>query len=180
MAYSPTQILIERQRFRSGGQSAVLEWTIRVGVWEGMLYSAFEALKRERKLNLTVEPIQPLQVNRHWLDDNESTAGSQQTKLTGHVLKQAKINIVGKMLQSETPEMRIGKHTKPLVDEFVLRCKKAPKKMLRGKSAHEMSKLDDLSDSLLQALAFLHWQNNRNRVAVRGRDAVDMESGAIL
>jgi cruciform cutting endonuclease 1 len=179
-AYTPTHILIERQRFRSGGQSAVLEWAIRVGVFEGMLYSAFAAISRERNLDLVIEPMQPPQVNRYWLGDNGSIPELTQAKLTGREVKRAKIDVVGKMLQGKTLEMRIGKDAKPLVDEFVARCKKASKKTLRGEPAKEILKLDDLSDSLLQGLAFLHWQNHRDRVAVLGRDAVDMESGAII
>ncbi|KAL2142817.1 hypothetical protein VTI28DRAFT_711 [Corynascus sepedonium] len=44
----PTHVLIERQRFRTGGAAAVFEWTLRVNSLEAMLHAAFAALLRRK------------------------------------------------------------------------------------------------------------------------------------
>ncbi|KAE8136846.1 mitochondrial resolvase Ydc2 [Aspergillus pseudotamarii] len=77
--YQPTHVLIERQRFRSGGGSAVQEWTLRVGVFEGMLYAVLYALRRERARGKrggtsscgsapVVLGVEPQRVVRYWGD----------------------------------------------------------------------------------------------------------------
>ncbi|PYH73877.1 uncharacterized protein BO88DRAFT_432221 [Aspergillus vadensis CBS 113365] len=73
--YNPTHILIERQRFRTGGGSAVQEWTIRVGVLEGMLYAVLETVNSSGLLSsggkVQVYPVEPGRVSRFWGEGEE-------------------------------------------------------------------------------------------------------------
>ncbi|KAJ9297859.1 hypothetical protein DTO271G3_4080 [Paecilomyces variotii] len=114
--YNPTHILIERQRFRSGGASAVQEWTLRVGVFEGMLYAVLHTLARERGHSVSVQSVEPSRVARYWYGDSETDApqeeeGSETTqtkdetrkkkkRMTSKEGKKAKIDLVGKWLSA--------------------------------------------------------------------------------
>ncbi|PWY63386.1 ribonuclease H-like protein [Aspergillus eucalypticola CBS 122712] len=74
--YNPTHILIERQRFRTGGGSAVQEWTIRVGVLEGMLYAVLETVNSSGLFpsagKVQVYPVEPGRVSRFWGEGEEA------------------------------------------------------------------------------------------------------------
>ncbi|PYH36449.1 uncharacterized protein BO87DRAFT_354954 [Aspergillus neoniger CBS 115656] len=75
--YNPTHILIERQRFRTGGGSAVQEWTIRVGVLEGMLYAVLETVNSSGLFSssggkVQVYPVEPGRVSRFWGEGEEA------------------------------------------------------------------------------------------------------------
>ncbi|KAJ5485024.1 hypothetical protein N7539_005012 [Penicillium diatomitis] len=127
-AYRPTHILIERQRFRSGGGSAVQEWTLRVGVFEGMLYAVLNALRRERGIELSdlqVQGIEPKRVVRYWEDhavseerearstekDKEKEAARSipgQGRVTAREVKKAKIDLVGRWIAESRQTMNFA------------------------------------------------------------------------
>ncbi|KAK2808852.1 hypothetical protein FQN50_004328 [Emmonsiellopsis sp. PD_5] len=127
--YKPTHILIERQRFRSGGGSSVQEWTIRVGVFEGMLYAVLRAIQQERKGELAkiiVQGVEPQRVMRYWMDEidldsdprkekrskkvstmpgheeEDKKKKKKATKMTPTLRKRIKIDRIGTLLSSCT------------------------------------------------------------------------------
>lgn len=163
----PTHILIERQRFRTGGHAAVLEWSLRVGMLESMLHATFHTFNREGVLHdVPVESILPMRVNKFWFDDQEKLLTDAYAKGTleengKKEAKLAKIMIVSEMLKKTSAKgspFTVHVDAMPTVDAFVSRSggRSGVKKV---KSSLE--KLDDVADSLLQGLAWLKWQENR-------------------
>ncbi len=76
--YQPTQILIERQRYRSMGSSAILEWTVRVNMFEGMLYAVLRTMMERGDWVGGVKGVLPAKVTAYWLDQdnlNNSLSG---------------------------------------------------------------------------------------------------------
>lgn len=116
--YKPTHILIERQRFRSGGQSAVLEWSLRVGVFEGMLHAVLCTMRELARFNhsksheiglvdgLQVYPISPARVMQFWDESkssiDENGSGEKAKSQNQRSVKKLKMDVVGHILSAST------------------------------------------------------------------------------
>uniref|UniRef100_A0A093VEZ8 Cruciform cutting endonuclease 1, mitochondrial n=1 Tax=Talaromyces marneffei PM1 TaxID=1077442 RepID=A0A093VEZ8_TALMA len=118
-AYKPTHILIERQRFRSAGQSAVLEWSLRVGVFEGMLHAVLCTMRELSRFNkrrgdmdgvvdaLQVYPISPGRIMQFW-DEGKSQEeegnedDGEGSKKGKNRVKRFKMDVVGDILCAST------------------------------------------------------------------------------
>ena len=181
-AHQPTHVLVERQRFRSGGASAVQEWTIRVGVFEGMLHAVLRTLSAEHDLQIIVQGVDPGRVTRYWL---ESRAAQEHLHVgSAKESKKAKIAIVGESLDSSDGALvdfdGAGKDqgVGEVVDAFLARWKKKQPqdrgRKDRGTNS-DVVKLDDLSDCLLQGVAWLNWQNKRLEMLQHGLKAFEAD-----
>ena len=181
-ALNPTHILIERQRFRSGGQSAVQEWSLRVGMLEAMLYATFHSMKAEKLRGMSgtvIEPILPMRVNKYWFQNDASVAKGKQAKL-------AKIKKVSEMLEDLGSEKAAFDASNTVKDEIVRTFGSKGKRKTGSarqkavgveQSETVLSKFDDMADSLLQGLAWLGWQENRMKLLNGGIEALDVSTG---
>ncbi|KAK3941761.1 mitochondrial resolvase Ydc2 [Diplogelasinospora grovesii] len=185
----PTHILIERQRFRSGGNPAVFEWTVRVNTLEAMLYAIFGTLRSLGKLNANIIPIPPKRVGSFLLSDEDPgdsisvsvvkpdpRKAKTRQKTAATVIKKAKINLLGTWLQDGNVVKLGNAEVKGTAEAFLTKWNRTTHRGLlqdkttkRKKKSDEGSedepgetlvKLDDLSDCLLQGLAWLRWQQN--------------------
>jgi cruciform cutting endonuclease 1 len=187
-AHRPTHVLIERQRFRSGGASAVQEWTIRVGVFEGMLHAVLETLSKEHGLPIIVKGVDPGRVTRYWLE-GRVPRGKERTISSNKASKKAKIDIVGNSFTSAGAATLVDVNSRSdqgrrydvekMVDAFLTRWQQR-NGILRTAVAKEILKLDDLADCLLQGVAWLNWQNKRKEARRSGLEAFAEDSLFVL
>ncbi|KAL9034310.1 MAG: hypothetical protein Q9180_005481, partial [Flavoplaca navasiana] len=109
LPHNPTHILLERQRFRSMGGSAVQEWTLRVNMFEAMLYAILQTYMAEGKWGGEVVPVLPSKVVKYWVDgevdggvveDGENEKKRKRASLGTEKSKARKMGIVRDMVQN--------------------------------------------------------------------------------
>ncbi|EMD60086.1 hypothetical protein GGP41_009485 [Bipolaris sorokiniana] len=126
---SPDVILIEKQRWRSGGGSAVQQWTLRVNTLEGMLWAVLETIQKETDVTQTnkekknlyaVFAVDPKRVGHYWLGQNaqrlaadeatsslakdiQTEAEGQPTLSRSKAEKKAKISLLRSWLTASPP-----------------------------------------------------------------------------
>ena len=178
----PTHILIERQRFRSMGGSAVQEWTLRVNMFEAMIYAVLKTLAAQGAWQGTVHPIAPAKVSKFWLGDREGADEVEGKGSKSAKTKTAKIQLVGRWLE----ERRAGSTRFELEGkaEETGRAYSGKRRGGGAKGRHvdgsskaftapQIGKLDDLADCLLQGMAWIKWEQNRRLIMAKGINALD-------
>ncbi|OCK81797.1 ribonuclease H-like protein, partial [Lepidopterella palustris CBS 459.81] len=92
LPYEPDIILIERQRYRSGGGAAIQEWTVRVNMLEGMLWAVLGTLREEKAKGAglskrhdlgfpNIFDVSPARVGAFWIDSAKVRQGAQHSSI---------------------------------------------------------------------------------------------------
>ncbi|KAK8039834.1 hypothetical protein PG993_008245 [Apiospora rasikravindrae] len=189
-------------RFRTGGSSAVQEWTLRVNTLEAMIHATFRTLKEMGHWSGEVISIAPGRVGPFWVGAaGEVDAATEEVqspleleteflertaqkvniknknKLAKTRNKKAKIDLVGNWLQLEgilnpaSAHQEVTRSMKLYKDRWLgVRRKKGSDKL--EEAEEESRKLDDLADCLLQGMAFIKWEENKNLLAREGPNAI--------
>ncbi|CAK7224948.1 hypothetical protein SBRCBS47491_005727 [Sporothrix bragantina] len=185
----PTHVLIERQRFRSGGGAAVLEWTVRVNSLEAMLHGilAYQQLdantKKSNSTFKTIQAVSPQRVSQFLLRGGLSGRGetklpSLPTKATKEKdIKDIKEAFVAGILRESGPGQLLtyNESIGDIVVAYLLRWDAKQSKSRRKTKAKEeedtiddsstlipvFSKIDDMADCVAQGLAWLEWEENK-------------------
>jgi len=176
----PTQILIERQRFRSMGGSAVQEWTLRVNMFEAMLYAVLKTFSEQGSWTGAVHPVVPAKVSKFWLGHAEDGSGTKSSSKSSKT-KAAKIDLVAKWLEDGERFEFLGAAAK--LGQAFLKKRKGVKRVVVKQDELavdtsdcsievEMGKLDDLADCLLQGMAWVRWERNRRTILTNGMQAL--------
>lgn len=189
---APTHILIERQRWRSNGSTAIQEWTVRVNSLEAMLHASLQTLRDVGIWDGDVISVRPESSGQLFLDAEGSSTGAKdivpdevleeletgesaskpkkrRAKKTSMEAKKQKISILNRWLdQGGLIEPR-NTNARRMLDAYRV----ASKRFRRSRSEIVVmedetgeiplvldKKLDDLTDSLLQGMAWLRWQEN--------------------
>lgn len=176
----PTQILIERQRFRSMGGSAVQEWTLRVNMFEAMLYAVLHTFSSRNFWHGMVHSVLPAKVSKFWLGNGEHGL-TEKSSSKSSTAKAAKIALAGKWigegdhfrLDGEAAKLAVVYQRKRLGRKQVLLENDQRKGLWTGDyGSTDIGKLDDLADCLLQGMAWVQWERNRRRILAHGPQAL--------
>ena len=177
----PTHILIERQRFRSMGGSAVQEWTLRVNMFEAMIYAVLKTLSERGYWRGVVHPIAPSKVSNFWITNKQSDLkegpGSKSART-----KTAKVELIADWLE-EGAQFELEGAAAQLGDAYLRKTRRGSSSSLKqrkllaskaqGVAMDPVGKLDDLADCLLQGMAWIKWEKNRRLIIAKGIDALD-------
>ncbi|KAK9240216.1 mitochondrial resolvase Ydc2 [Lipomyces kononenkoae] len=229
--FNPDTILLERQRHRSGGGRNVLEWTLKVNMFESVLYGVLTTLIKQGLLKAQVCEVLPSRTKGYWIrnaviptttssqgspQQQEGGGGADESISSGRkrvqnkyaLSKLVKVNLVKRwtkgvtfdnpaackhvLFTESTIPMALQFHSEPGGSARRRRRRKPDSSDIGVEQANRLLdqqqqqqqeppsstgtklKLDDLSDSLLQGVAFVQWHQNRFELARAVRDGTDL------
>jgi cruciform cutting endonuclease 1 len=190
LKYKPDVILIERQRFRSGGGSAIQEWTVRVNTLESMLWACFETMKSvqgDKKVGdfPTVYEVAPKRVASFWTGPSEAHLPAPNLLSADYSPPDLKVTTVKKAAGTGKKEkiavlrswlegtggvsLEFSPETKVTAAAFATGLKRRKTKSSESNNTEETvvgheTKLDDLADCVLQGAAWVRWEDNRRSI----------------
>ncbi|KAI0181285.1 Ydc2-catalyt-domain-containing protein [Hypoxylon sp. FL1284] len=173
----PTHVLIERQRWRSGGGAGVQEWTLRVNSLEAMLHASLRTLRELGRWDGEVFSVAPDRVTVFW----PLAAGDESTQKTRRGRKSTE-TVADESPKKVKAKLRSKRHKIDVLtswltrdesvvlpatqdaEDAVTRFRGMLIRRRRSKTAEdepEPRKLDDLTDCLLQGITWLKWEENK-------------------
>lgn len=181
----PDAILIERQRWRTGGASAVQEWTVRVNTFEAMLWATATTARMQGLWSGQLHGIDPAKVSSWWLeklapDESLEEAPKKVKQIEG---KKMKVQIVRDWLARGDMVSEVGssESAKWVWQAFAKKLVQGRRKAedVASGSSKKQNKLDDVADCLLQGVAFLQWEQNKRKLIELGLGPFLKENGII-
>lgn len=179
---NPTHILIERQRFRSMGSKHILEWTIRVNMFESILYAVLCTLKAEGIWDGQVVGVTPGKVGPFWLGEEEADGNGaegkhrkeRRSKSAKVRNKGLKIDLVRRWLDAGDVVGLGSEGVETVARQYMEKWDRGPggRRGKREGKEEDMGKLDDLADCLLQGMAWVHWEENKRLALKSGVEAL--------
>ncbi|CDR40198.1 CYFA0S04e05710g1_1 [Cyberlindnera fabianii] len=167
----PDAILIERQRARSAGSSSVLEYVLRVNMFEAMLHALIYNRTVAEKGRVGIVSTIPSRMANYWKPEGEE-------KFTMSDTKKHRMNLVEQWL-NDTMYAKKGVRQMVRLDEQRFKLSKEvaatskaqftwTKQVMEQESRYVKQagdggkpKIDDLVDSLLHAVSWMEWEQNR-------------------
>lgn len=168
------------------GGSSVQEWTLRVNMFESMLYAVLQTYSALGLWHGSVYSVAPAKVNSFWLgkvlDLEDSSAEAGLTMVIGKEKKKKEGN--KKSARSKVAKIElVERWLREGGIEFMGEAKEVGRRYLdkrgfkRG-GGEDIGKLDDLADCLLQGVAWIRWEENRVAIFENGLEAVEELEGA--
>ncbi|KAG0032886.1 hypothetical protein BGZ82_006345 [Podila clonocystis] len=178
-------VIVERQRFRTGGMHSVLDATFKCGVVEGMIHTWLALWEKGRvsgsldkkHKDVVIESISPRAVGTWWSIGSVSRSGSVSSEeSTDSASEVDTLDAGGMSKKPKSPKYATKKkQSRMIVDGWLHKLEDKDSKMGTRDNSHPLrvscsptirewyrreKKRDDLSDCLLQAVAWYEWREH--------------------